>query len=155
MSDTYEEGQRKIYEQIYGDGKFVDALVKLPDGQIGYDAVKLAEIPTEGIFIKDYPQHVILVRTRNTLYQLFTYDGTVIGLASKPDGSTPRYLAEKRKINVSGSTWGGSMLKMGYIGIGMHLEFVQLGDDLPIQDRVITTSTIENIRIVERDGNDA
>jgi hypothetical protein len=45
-------------------------------------------------------------------------------------------------VNVHGSTWGGSMLKVAFIGRGMHLEFRHP------QHRVITTSRIVEVRQV-------
>ena len=36
----------------------------------------------------------------------------------------PEYCPEPISVTVAGSTWGGSMLKMGFIGVGMRLEFM-------------------------------
>ena len=35
----------------------------------------------------------------------------------------PNYCPEPVPVRIAGSTWGGSMLKLRYIGRGMHLEF--------------------------------
>lgn len=45
---------------------------------------------------------------------------------------------------INGSTWGGSMLKVGFIGEGMHLEFST--DDTRILGQVITTTRIMNVK---------
>jgi hypothetical protein len=41
---------------------------------------------------------------------------------------------------IAGSTWGGSMLKMKFIGIGMHMEFRPAGCEW-----IITTSKIRDV----------
>jgi hypothetical protein len=42
------------------------------------------------------------------------------------------------KVHVSGSTWGGSMLKEAFIGRGMHLEFLH-----PRYGRIITSLIVD------------
>ena len=44
-------------------------------------------------------------------------------------------------MTIAGSTWGGSMLKVRFIGRGMHLEFRHPGYPTPI-----VTSIIQEIR---------
>lgn len=122
-----------------------DAKIRLPDGRIAYDCAKLAAIPTEGVFLDDHPNHYIEVTTENTKYGFRTtgaYGGDAIGLAVRPDGSKPKYLAEPTQVNIHGSTWGGSMIKLGYLGVGMYLE-------MSIQGRTITTSEIQTIRVAD------
>lgn len=122
--------------------KFEAAKIKLPDGREGYDCVKLASIPTEGIFLKDHCDHLIVVQTQNTRYE-FTTEGTEVrGQAFKADGSKPRYLAEQAPVHIHGSTWGGSMIKVGYIGTDMHLEFSTAG-----VEGAVVTSSIESIQV--------
>lgn len=116
-------------------------MIRLPDGRIAYDCVKLAQVQTEGIKLDDYPNHVIEVTTRNTKYTFIRKDGETIGYAMKEDGSHPRYLAEPSEVHIAGSTWGGSMLKVGYIGVGMYLEFWC--------GKTITTSQIQAVRVGE------
>jgi hypothetical protein len=41
-------------------------------------------------------------------------------------------------VNVAGSTWGGSLLKLHFIGRGMHLEFLH-----PVYQRVVTSRIAE------------
>lgn len=122
--------------------KFDSAKVRLADGRIAYDAVALAAIPTEGVFLKDCQNHVILVRTKNTNYRFVCTNGKVLGLATKDNGSVPKYLAEETEVNIHGSTWGGSMLKMEYIGVEMYLEF-----HYEAHPHRITTSEIVNVRV--------
>lgn len=120
-----------------------DAKIKLPDGTIAYDCVKLAQVPTEGVFIKDCVGKVLLVRTMNPIYQLKVEEDRVLGRAFKDDGSEPRYLSFELPVNVLGSTWGGSMIKMGYVGVGMYLEMSWMGH------HGVRTSQVQSIQLAE------
>lgn len=122
---------------------FDAAKIRLPDGRVAYDAVKLAGIPTEGLFLVEYPSHIITVRTQNTIYELVTDGSRVTATEIKPDGSFPRFIETPGPIHINGSTWGGSMLKLDYIGVGMHMEF-----SIPNTTYgVITTSAIASISV--------
>lgn len=71
-----------------------------------------------GVFLDRLPTPSTLkIQTRNTLYTLRKTAGgiTLQGHA--------KYCPEPTKAYVSGSTWGGSMLKVGFVGRGMRLEF--------------------------------
>lgn len=50
----------------------------------------------------------------------------------------PKYCPTPTRCVPHGSTWGGSMLKMGWVGVGMHFE-------CGLGDRVMTTSEIESV----------
>src|SRR6266568_7307209 len=52
----------------------------------------------------------------------------------------PNYCPEPVPVRIAGSTWGGSMLKLRYIGRGMHLEFCHP------TNHTITTSRVVDIR---------
>jgi hypothetical protein len=52
----------------------------------------------------------------------------------------PSYCPEPVPVRIAGSTWGGSMLKLRYIGRGMHLEFCHR------TYHTITTSRVVDIR---------
>lgn len=74
------------------------------------------------------------VQTRNTLY--------VIEKRGENDfwiSGHAKYCPVPTKANIHGSTFGGSMLKMNYVGRDMHLEFSIPGHD------PITTSAIQDI----------
>jgi hypothetical protein len=60
----------------------------------------------------------------------------------------PQYCPEPVAVRIAGSTWGGSMLKLRFIGRGMRLEFSH-----PTYHRIIT-SRIVDIR-ASRDVADA
>lgn len=77
----------------------------------------------------------LLVQTKNTLYRI-EKRGDEDYLIS----GHPRYCPEPTKANIHGSTWGGSMLKVGFVGRGMRLEFSISGEG------TITTSEIQDVR---------
>ena len=120
-----------------------DARINLPDGRVAYDAVKLAQMETEGVWLKDCPNHIIVVRTRNTKYTFITNGDKIIGTGIGADGLPAKYLPPDTEVRINGCTFGGSMLKMDYIGVDMHLEFVALG-------KCVTTSAIESLVVVEQ-----
>lgn len=107
-----------------------------------------------GVWVLDHPDFVLAeikaqpvlpvgstleVQTRNTLYTIkktgpktFTFQGH------------PKYCPEPVEGSIAGSTFGGSMLKMGYIGRGMHLEF-----NLKGSVGLLVTSQILDIKEVQ------
>jgi hypothetical protein len=92
-----------------------------------------------GVYLKDLPMGTTLhVRTKNTAYTLFKDFGTwyISGHAT--------YCPEPRAAHIHGSTWGGSMIKVGFVGRGMHMEFTT--DEHP---GIIVTSTILDITEVK------
>lgn len=75
--------------------------------------------------------------TENTLYLLeHREDGFYIS-------GNQRFCPTATKCNIHGSTWGGSMLKMQFIGRGMNCEFTLDGST-----RTLTTTRIAEIRQV-------
>jgi hypothetical protein len=134
-----------------------EALVATADGQVAYDAVKLATIETEGVFLKDCLNSTVTVRTQNTTYQFTHYpkldstEGVWEGVATKDDGTTPRYLQCPTRVHINGSTWGGSMLKVGYVGVGMHLEFSTYGAAFEGDRKgMIRTSEIQSVTVTPK-----
>ena len=83
-----------------------------------------------GVFIKDLPVGKTLkVRTQNTVY-------FIDRVSEGPEGLTihsicqryatqghPSYCPEPTKAYILGSNFGGSMLKIGFVGRGMYMEF--------------------------------
>jgi hypothetical protein len=55
----------------------------------------------------------------------------------------PRFCPEPVLVQISGSNWGGSMIKSNYLGRGMHMEFRH-----PEFPGVIVTSPIIDIRVL-------
>ncbi len=58
----------------------------------------------------------------------------------------PVYCPEPLPVSISGSNWGGSLLKVGFIGRGMHLEFHH-----PDYDHPIVTSRIREVKELSSD----
>lgn len=85
------------------------------------------------------PFDTIYARTRNSEYQIFLLD-PASGRALVQGG---RVLPEPAEAIVRGSTFGGCMLKLGWIGLELHIEIRAGG-------KTIVTSPVEAIR-VERD----
>jgi hypothetical protein len=76
------------------------------------------------------------VRTRNSVYQLTILGG---GEVMVRGGS---FFPEWSTVRLSGSTLGGSLLKMDWIGCGFSMEFLHQGQ------RIVTTR-VREIRKVE------
>lgn len=129
--------------------KFDPAKVRLADGSIAFDCAKLAELPVEGVRVADYMNHVFIIHTRNTKYVLTHVQGRMRGQAFKDDGSLPRYLAEEQVIHFHGCTYGGSMIRMGFIGVDMHLEFSTK------EHSGITTSAIQSVQVAPLEAKPA
>jgi len=92
-----------------------------------------------GVFLKDLPVGAVLhVRTRNTSY---TVEKRADGLYISGHAE---YCPEPVSCHIHGSTFGGSMLKVGFIGRGMHMEFTAEG-----HPGIITTSAIQDVTEVQ------
>ena len=74
-----------------------------------------------GVFIKDLPVGKTLkVRTQNTVYFIARVAEGKEGIEIS---GHPRYCPEPIKAYILGSNFGGSMLKVGFVGRGMYMEF--------------------------------
>ena len=86
-----------------------------------------------GVWVLEHPEYVnaeikaepvlpigsiISVQTKNTRYIL-----RKTGVESFNIQGHPKYCPTPTTCNIHGSTWGGSMLRVGWIGRGMHMEF--------------------------------
>jgi hypothetical protein len=88
-----------------------------------------------GAKIVDLPiGRTLLVKTKNTTYRIRRESQEVYTIHGHA-----KYCPTPTPCSIHGSTWGGSMLKMGYVGRGMHLEFGIRGHG------TITTTEIEEI----------
>jgi hypothetical protein len=91
-----------------------------------------------GVYLRDLPDEAeIEVVTQNRGYTLVV----------RSDGSAwicghPEFCPEPVLVRITGSNWGGSMLKAAYIGRGMHMEFRH-----PDYQGPIVTSRIVDIRM--------
>lgn len=88
-----------------------------------------------GFFIADLSVgEVKKIQTRNTLYTLVRTGADEYTLQGHVE-----FCPTPTVSSIHGSTWGGSMLKCGFVGVGMHLEFAnEFGTR-------ITTSQIQSI----------
>jgi hypothetical protein len=92
-----------------------------------------------GVHLDDLPEGVVLgVETQNHVYTIVT------GGDSELISGHPRYCPDPVQVRIAGSTWGGAILKIRFVGRGMCLEF-----NHP-KYRTITTSPIVDIRTVDR-----
>lgn len=90
-----------------------------------------------GVFLKDLPPATVLeIDTRHHSYTL-----VFLGESTALISGHPRYCPEPVTVAIAGSTWGGSMLKLRFVGRGMHLEFHH-----PEYRTPIVTSAIQEIR---------
>ena len=81
------------------------------------------------------PGFRVLVRTKSRTY-IFE---------KRKDGEVyisghPKYCPNPVQARIHGSTWGGSMIKIGWIGVGMRLEFSTV-----LHPTAITTTTIQDV----------
>lgn len=92
-----------------------------------------------GVYLKDLPSESTLeIETQNRFYVLVHRGGGQFMISGHP-----KFCPSPTLVTVSGSNWGGSMLKKSYVGRGMHLEFLH-----PEYERPIVTSRIIEIRLV-------
>ena len=107
------------------------------------DGVNHALIQSEiegGVNLHDLPHSTVLeIQTENHVYTAIIKRHTKALLWGHPD-----LCPEPVTVRIHGSTWGGSMLKVAFIGRGMHLEFRH-----PDYRRAIVTSRIVEIREIE------
>lgn len=89
-----------------------------------------------GVYLDRLPRGSELeVETQNRRYKII-----YLGDGDAFISGHPEFCPEPTKVRIGGCTWGGSMLKMLFIGRGMRLEFTH-----PTR-KTITTSRIVEIR---------
>jgi len=90
-----------------------------------------------GVFLADLPPASVLeIQTQHHDYRAVTLAENSVLISWHPE-----YCPEPVLVAIAGSTWGGSMLKRGFVGRGMRLEFSHPASRTPI-----TTSRIKEIR---------
>jgi hypothetical protein len=90
-----------------------------------------------GVFLEGLPPDTVLqIQTQHHFYT-----AQLLGEGSALISGHPQYCPQPVEVVIAGSTWGGSMLKMRFIGRGMHLEFHH-----PAYSTPIVTSRIQEIR---------
>ena len=92
-----------------------------------------------GVYLDNLSEGSVLeVETQNRWYTI-----AVDGEGKAMIWGHPQYCPEPVPVRIAGSTWGGSMLKLRFIGRGMNLEFRH-----PVF-RTIKTSRIIDIRALD------
>jgi hypothetical protein len=72
-----------------------------------------------GVWLKDVPVGTaLLIQTQNTAYELRRESDNAWLIRGHA-----RFCPTWTRVVVHGSTWGGSMLKVKFLGRGMHMEF--------------------------------
>jgi hypothetical protein len=103
------------------------------------DAVNRRIVQSEvegGVHLGDLPAGSVLeIETENRSYTI-EYRGLNQALIS----GHPVFCPRPTLVTISGSTWGGSMIKTGFIGRGMRLEFHSP------ESEPITTSVVREVR---------
>ena len=90
-----------------------------------------------GVFLPDLPPATVLqIETQHHCYTAVLLDNGSVLISGHPE-----FCPEPIAVAISGSTWGGSMLKRSFVGRGMRLEFSHPGYRTPI-----VTSSIQDIR---------
>jgi len=90
-----------------------------------------------GVSLGDLPPSTVLeIQTQH-----HRYTAVFLGESQVLISGHPEYCPEPVLVAIAGSTWGGSMLKLRYIGRGMHLEFCH-----PEYRTPIVTSRIQEVR---------
>lgn len=73
----------------------------------------------EGIYLQSVdPGSTVQVRTETRTYLL-----VVLGNREALISGHPEHCPMPVRVRVQGSTWGGSLLRLDFIGKGMHLEY--------------------------------
>jgi hypothetical protein len=104
-------------------------------------ALGLVDVSSEGDIIgidlrSLLPGTTLTVETCNSRYQLTKLEGSG-GHVLVQGGS---FFSERSKARVDGSTAGGSLIKIGWIGVGLHLE-------IAVGRRRFVTSPVRSISV--------
>ena len=124
--------------------KAADTVVPLPDlftpSPHLSDEINLSIIQSEiegGVYLRDLPCGAVLrIETHDWICAMIYCDDSDALISGHP-----LFCPALVKVHISGSTWGGSLLKQAFIGRGMHLEI------LHPRFGVILTSAIVDIHL--------
>jgi len=93
-----------------------------------------------GVFLDDLSEGAVLeVQTQNRSYTI-----VVCSHGQELISGHPQFCPYPVPVRIEGATWGGSMLKLRFIGRGMRLEFQH-----PVY-RTILTSRVVDIRTLDQ-----
>jgi len=79
------------------------------------------------------PGTVISIRTLNHLYKIEVVEEDTALISGHPE-----FCPDPVEVRIHGSTWGGSMLRVRFVGRGMHLEF-----EHPVHKRIVTSRILD------------
>jgi hypothetical protein len=89
-----------------------------------------------GVFLDHLPEGTELeVQTQNRCYRILWRGRGQVLISGHPE-----FCPEPVPVKIHGSTWGGSMVRLAFIGRGMHLEFRHP------EHKTITSSRIIEVR---------
>ena len=93
----------------------------------------------QGISVLDLePLTVLRVDTRNSVYRIVISQRTAVFVQGG------QFFPEPSAAHLAGATFGGSLLKIGWIGVGMRMEIC--GDDGPIVTSPVRRITVEGMQ---------
>ena len=99
-----------------------------------------------GVYLDHLPRGAVLeIETQNRFYTLVNR-----GQGEALIWGHPRFCPSPVLVRINGSNWGGSMLKVRFIGRGMHLEFRHPDFEGPIITSAIIDIRLKNAATVER-----
>lgn len=94
-----------------------------------------------GIFLKDIPDnHIVEAHTQNSVYTIAVIDKEKSKVAIQGNN---QHFTQPEVCYLRGSTFGGSMIKLSWIGVGMYLEAN------PVAGGIMTTSSIKTVKVKE------
>lgn len=97
-----------------------------------------------GVFLKDLPPSSVL--QIQTMHHCYT--AVLLGGSNALISGHPEFCPQPVQVTIAGSTWGSSMMKLRFVGRGMHLEFHHPG-----YRTSIVTSPIQAIRVYAGPGS--
>jgi hypothetical protein len=96
------------------------------------DGFTLEASSTDGVNIEELaPLTTVSVRTMNSLYRIITLQFHSVCIIVQGG----QFFPEQASARLVGSTFGGTMIKMAWIGVGMHMEF-HTGETTIVTSRV-------------------
>ena len=96
-----------------------------------------------GVYLNHVASNTQLeIETQNRRYTLWVRENGEVLIWGHPV-----YCPAPTSVRISGSNWGGSMLKAGFIGRGMHMEFKHP------EHQTVVTSRVREIKEVARQAS--
>jgi len=91
----------------------------------------------DGLYLRDLePLTTLLVRTQNSVYRIIVIEGPSVLVQGG------HFFPQASAAHLSGSGFGGSMLKLAWVGVGLCMEICP-------DDQRIVTSPVRSIKVDE------